>query len=78
MDTTLHSLFGASKLAADVLVQEYGRYFGMATACFRGGTLTGAKHSATQLHGFLAFVMRCVMTGAPYTVFGYRGSRFAT
>ena len=75
VDTTLHSLFGASKLAADVLVQEYGRYFGMATACFRGGTLTGARHSATQLHGFLAFVMRCAMTGAPYTVFGYGGKQ---
>ncbi|CAN5775614.1 NAD-dependent epimerase/dehydratase family protein [soil metagenome] len=75
VDYTLHSLFGASKLAADVLVQEYGRYFGMATACFRGGTLTGSRHAATQLHGFLAFVMRCTMTATQYTVFGYGGKQ---
>ena len=72
---SLHSLFGASKVAADVLVQEYGRYFGMRTACFRGGTLTGPHHSAAELHGFLAYVMRCVMTGTPYTVFGYKGKQ---
>ena len=75
IDGCLHSLFGASKVAADVLVQEYGRYFSMKTACFRGGTLTGPKHSATELHGFLAYVMRCAMTGTPYTVFGYRGKQ---
>jgi CDP-paratose 2-epimerase len=75
IDGCLHSLFGASKVAADVLVQEYGRYFGMATACFRGGTLTGPNHSAAELHGFLAYVMRCVMTGRPYTVFGYKGKQ---
>jgi CDP-paratose 2-epimerase len=75
IDGCLHSLFGASKLAADVLVQEYGRYFGMRTACFRGGTLTGPNHSATELHGFLAYVMRCVMTRTPYTVFGYKGKQ---
>lgn len=75
IDATLHSLFGASKLAADVLVQEYGRYFGMATACFRGGTLTGSRHSATELHGFLAFLIRCAMTGTRYTVFGYGGKQ---
>jgi CDP-paratose 2-epimerase len=75
IDRSLHSLFGASKVAADVLVQEYGRYFGMATACFRGGTLTGPSHSATELHGFLGYVMRCVMTGHPYTVFGYKGKQ---
>jgi CDP-paratose 2-epimerase len=75
VDETLHSLFGASKLAADVLVQEYGRYFGMPTVCFRGGTLTGSRHAATALHGFLAFVMRCAMTGSPYTVFGYQGKQ---
>jgi CDP-paratose 2-epimerase len=56
-------------------VQEYGRYFGMWTACFRGGTLTGPHHSAAELHGFLAYVMRCVMTGRPYTVFGYKGKQ---
>jgi CDP-paratose 2-epimerase len=75
IDQCLHSLFGASKVAADVLVQEYGRYFGMRTACFRGGTLTGPRHSAAELHGFLAYVMRCAMTGTPYTVFGYKGKQ---
>jgi CDP-paratose 2-epimerase len=75
VDGCLHSLFGASKLAADVLVQEYGRYFGMRTACFRGGTLTGPGHSATELHGFLAYVMRCIMTGTPYTVYGYKAKQ---
>src|SRR5205823_2595737 len=72
---TLHSVFGASKVAADVMVQEYGRYFGMRTACFRGGTLTGPAHSATELHGFLAYVMRCTMERRPYTVYGYGGKQ---
>ena len=75
IDRCLHSLFGASKVAADVLVQEYGRYFGMKTVCFRGGTLTGPQHSATKLHGFLGYVMRCAMTGTPYTIFGYKGKQ---
>ena len=75
IDQTLHSLFGASKVAADVLVQEYGRYFGMNTACFRGGCLTGPNHSGAQLHGFLAYLMRCTFTGRPYTVFGYQGKQ---
>ncbi|MEX2285628.1 MAG: NAD-dependent epimerase/dehydratase family protein [Planctomycetaceae bacterium] len=75
IDHTLHSVFGASKAAADVMVQEYGRYFGMRTACFRGGCLTGPSHCGTQLHGFLAYLMRCAATGAPYTVFGYRGKQ---
>lgn len=75
IDQTLHSLFGASKVAADVLVQEYGRYFGLRTACFRGGCLTGPNHSGTQLHGFLAYLMKCVMIGTPYTVFGYKGKQ---
>ena len=75
IDHSLHSLFGASKVAADVLVQEYGRYFGMPTACFRGGTLTGPNHSAAELHGFLAYVVRCAMTGTPYTVYGYKGKQ---
>ena len=75
IDQCIHSLFGVSKVAADVLVQEYGRYFGMRTACFRGGTLTGPQHSATQLHGFLAYLMRCVMTETPYTIFGYKGKQ---
>jgi len=75
VDHCLHSLFGVSKLAADVMVQEYGRYFQIRSACFRGGTLTGPGHSATELHGFLAYLMRCVITGRPYTVFGYRGKQ---
>ena len=75
IDHTLHSVFGASKVAADVMVQEYGRYFGMSTACFRGGCLTGPSHSGTQLHGFLAYLMRCAATGTPYTVFGYGGKQ---
>src|SRR5438034_8707786 len=72
IDQTMHSLFGASKVAADVLVQEYGRYFGMKTACFRGGCLTGPHHSGTQLHGFLAYLMKCAATGTTYTIFGYK------
>ncbi|MFI5184704.1 MAG: NAD-dependent epimerase/dehydratase family protein, partial [Vicinamibacteria bacterium] len=75
IDDCLHSLFGASKVAADVLVQEYGRYFGMKTACFRGGCLTGSGHSATQLHGFLAYLVKCAVTDMPYTVFGYKGKQ---
>lgn len=72
IDNTLHSLFGASKVAADVLVQEYGRYFGMKTAAFRGGCLTGPNHSGTQLHGFLAYLMKCAVTETPYSIFGYK------
>ncbi len=75
IDSCLHSLFGASKVAADVLVQEYGRYFGMRTACFRGGCLTGPNHSGTQLHGFLSYLVKCTLTGQPYTVFGYKGKQ---
>jgi CDP-paratose 2-epimerase len=75
IDASLHSLFGASKVAADVLVQEYGRYFELRTACFRGGTLTGPNHAAAELHGFLAYVVRCAMTHTPYTIFGYRGKQ---
>lgn len=75
VDACLHSLFGASKLAADVLVQEYGRYFGMATVCFRGGCLTGPGHSGTMLHGFLAYLAKCALTGTPYTVLGYKGKQ---
>jgi CDP-paratose 2-epimerase len=72
LDQTTHSLFGVSKVAADLLVQEYGRYFGMKTACFRGGCLTGPNHSGTQLHGFLAYLMKCAVTETPYTIFGYK------
>lgn len=75
IDQTLHSLFGASKVAADILVQEYGRYFGMYTACFRGGCLTGPNHSGAQMHGFLAYLMRCAVTETTYTVFGYKGKQ---
>lgn len=73
IDRSLHSLFGASKVAADVLVQEYGRYFGLRTACFRGGTLTGPAHAAAELHGFLAYLMRCVMEERTYNLYGYKG-----
>jgi CDP-paratose 2-epimerase len=75
IDQSKHSLFGASKVAADVLVQEYGRYFGMRTVCFRGGCLTGPNHSGTKLHGFLAYLMKCTVTGQPYQVFGYQGKQ---
>ena len=75
IDQTKHSLFGASKLAADVLVQEYGRYFGMPTACFRGGCLTGPAHAGTELHGFLSYLMKCAVSGRPYRVFGYKGKQ---
>jgi CDP-paratose 2-epimerase len=75
VDASMHSLFGASKLAADILVQEYGRYFGMRTACFRGGCLTGPAHAGTELHGFLAYLVKCALTGTPYTVYGYKGKQ---
>ncbi len=75
IDNCKHSLFGASKVAADILVQEYGRYFEMKTASFRGGCLTGPSHSGTQLHGFLSYLMKCTMTGKPYEVYGYKGKQ---
>jgi len=75
IDRSTHSLFGASKVAADVLVQEYGRYFSMPTAVFRGGCLTGPTHSGTQLHGFLAYLLKCTVIGCPYTVLGYKGKQ---
>lgn len=75
IDQSKHSLFGASKAAADLMVQEYGRYFGMKTACFRGGCLTGPNHSGAKLHGFLSYLMKCAVTGDPYTVFGYKGKQ---
>jgi CDP-paratose 2-epimerase len=73
IDASMHSIFGASKVAADVMVQEYGRYFGLRTASFRGGTLTGPAHSAAELHGYLAYLMRCVMEGRTYNLYGYKG-----
>ncbi len=75
LDHTTHSLFGASKVAADVLVQEYGRYFNMKTVSFRGGCLTGANHSGAQLHGFLSYLMKCNVAGREYTIFGYKGKQ---
>jgi CDP-paratose 2-epimerase len=75
IDSTLHSLFGTSKVAADVMVQEYGRYFGMKTGIFRGGCLTGPAHSGAELHGFLAYLMQCAITGTRYRIFGYRGKQ---
>jgi CDP-paratose 2-epimerase len=75
IDASKHSLFGASKVAADVLVQEYGRYFAMKTAAFRGGCLTGPAHSGAKLHGFLSYLVHCVLTGEPYTVIGYKGKQ---
>ncbi len=75
IDHTMHSLFGASKVAADVLVQEYGRYFDMPTVCFRGGCLTGPSHAGAKLHGFLSYLMKCTVTGDKYTVLGYEGKQ---
>lgn len=75
LDHTKHSLFGASKVAADILTQEYGRYFDMPTVCFRGGCLTGPSHSGTMLHGFLSYLMKCAVTGDHYTAFGYKGKQ---
>ena len=75
IDHSTHSLFGVSKAAADLMVQEYGRYFDMPTVCFRGGCLTGPQHAGAQLHGFLAYLMRCTVSGTPYTVFGYGGKQ---
>jgi CDP-paratose 2-epimerase len=75
IDASTHSLFGVSKAAADLLVQEYGRYFEMPTVCFRGGCLTGPQHAGAKLHGFLAYLMKCTVTGTPYTVFGYDGKQ---
>jgi CDP-paratose 2-epimerase len=75
IDQTLHSVFGASKVAADVMVQEYGKYFGLKTGVFRGGCLTGPNHSGAQLHGFLSYLVKCIATGKPYTIFGYKGKQ---
>lgn len=75
IDNSKHSIFGASKVAADIMVQEYGKYFNLPTGVFRGGCLTGSAHSGTQLHGFLAYLAKCVATGKKYTVFGYKGKQ---
>ncbi|MGB6220461.1 NAD-dependent epimerase/dehydratase family protein [Haloferula sp.] len=75
IDQTKHSIFGASKVAADVMVQEYGRYFGMKTGVFRGGCLTGPSHAGAELHGFLAYLMKCIVEKRPYRIFGYKGKQ---
>ena len=75
IDDCMHSIFGVSKAAADLMVQEYGRYFDIPTVCFRGGCLTGPSHAGAKLHGFLAYLMKCTVTGEPYTVFGYDGKQ---
>ena len=75
IDQSMHSLFGASKVAGDILVQEYGRYFGLRTATFRGGCLTGPAHSGTRLHGFLSYLMRCCISGQKYFIYGYKGKQ---
>ena len=75
IDQSKHSLFGASKVAGDVMVQEYGRYFGMPTCCLRGGCLTGPNHSGVELHGFLSYLVRCNVEGRPYKIFGYKGKQ---
>ena len=75
IDQCKHSLFGASKVAADIMVQEYGRYFGMATCCLRGGCLTGPSHSGVELHGFLSYLVKCNIEGKTYKVFGYKGKQ---
>lgn len=75
IDNSKHSIFGASKVAADVMVQEYGKYFGLKTTVFRGGCLTGPAHSGTKLHGFLAYLAKCIATGKKYTIYGYKGKQ---
>jgi len=75
IDQSKHSLFGASKVAADVLTQEYGRYFELKTGTFRGGCLTGPAHSGAELHGFLAYLVKCALSGKPYTIYGYKGKQ---
>lgn len=75
IDNSTHSLFGVSKLAADLLTQEYGRYFGLNTAVFRGGCLTGPTHSAAELHGFLGYLVKCIINGEKYSIFGYKGKQ---
>lgn len=75
IDNSKHSIFGASKVAADIMVQEYGKYFGLKTVVFRGGCLTGPSHSGTKLHGFLAYLIRCIQRGEPYTIIGYKGKQ---
>ena len=75
IDSCMHSLFGASKVSADIYVQEYGKYFGMNTGVFRGGCLTGSRHAGVELHGFLSYIVKCATSEIPYTIFGYKGKQ---
>ena len=75
IDASKHSVFGASKVAADIMVQEYGKYFGLNTVCFRGGCLTGPSHQGAELHGFLSYLLKCMVNNKPYTIFGYKGKQ---
>jgi CDP-paratose 2-epimerase len=75
IDQSKHSLFGVSKVSADVMVQEYGRYFGLKTGVFRGGCLTGPSHAGAELHGFLSYLIKCFIQDKPYTIFGYKGKQ---
>jgi len=75
IDQSKHSLFGASKVAADIMVQEYGRYFGMPTCCLRGGCLTGPNHAGVELHGFLSYLVKCNLEGRKYKIYGYKGKQ---
>jgi CDP-paratose 2-epimerase len=75
IDNSKHSIFGSSKVAADIMVQEYGKYFGLNTVCFRGGCLTGPNHKGAELHGFLSYLIKCIVTNKDYTIFGYKGKQ---
>jgi CDP-paratose 2-epimerase len=75
IDNTKHSVFGASKVAADIMCQEYGKYFGMNVGIFRGGCLTGPNHAGAELHGFLSYLVKCLVHNKPYTIFGYKGKQ---
>lgn len=75
IDNCLHSIFGASKVSADILVQEYGKYFGLNTVCFRGGCLTGPDHASAELHGFLSYLIKCIVNNKKYTIYGYKGKQ---
>jgi CDP-paratose 2-epimerase len=75
IDNCKHSIFGSSKVAADIMVQEYGKYFGLNTVCFRGGCLTGPNHKGAELHGFLSYLIKCIITDKDYTIFGYKGKQ---
>jgi CDP-paratose 2-epimerase len=75
IDNTKHSIFGASKVSADIMCQEYGKYFGMNVGVFRGGCLTGPNHAGTELHGFLSYLVKCIINNKPYTIFGYKGKQ---